>query len=177
VLAPVERSAEQSLGASLGAELHVQPESITAPEQDLEQPVAEPALSREDHEAQEASMGYSEAIEAAQPPTPAAEPAPSAPDADADVREVLENGVREIAGEIRNSLDFHRTQDQGGEVAYVALSGAALDLPGFAGALQATLGMEVRSEAVGLVDAELDGKVSTHRLSVAAGLATTEVAQ
>jgi type IV pilus assembly protein PilM len=178
ILAAPEQSAGEPLGANQDAELHGQPAPAGAPEAGFEHPIAEPELSREQYEAQEASMGYSEAIEAAQPPAPAPEPpAPSAPDADADVREVLENGVREIAGEIRNSLDFHRTQDQGGEVAYVALSGAALDLPGFAGALQATLGMEVRSEAVGLVDAELDGKVSTHRLSVAAGLATTEVPQ
>jgi type IV pilus assembly protein PilM len=175
MLAAPEQRAGEPLGASPDAELH---DRSASSEPGFEHAVAEPALSREEYEAQEASMGYSEAIEAAQPPAPAPEPpAPSAPDADADVREVLENGVREIAGEIRNSLDFHRTQDQGGEVAHVTLSGAALDLPGFAGALQATLGMEVRSEAVGLVDAELDGKVSTHRLSVAAGLATTEVPQ
>ncbi|HXP28557.1 MAG TPA: pilus assembly protein PilM [Solirubrobacteraceae bacterium] len=134
-------------------------------------------LSRDEHEAREVAMGYRETIEAAQPPAPAQEPAAPAQISDADIRDVLETGVREIAGEIRNSLDFHRTQDQGGEVAHVALSGAALDLPGFADALQTTLGMEVRSEAVGLVDGELAGKVSTHRLSVAAGLATTEAPQ
>src|SRR6202020_2332751 len=123
-------------------------------------------LSRDEHEAREVAMGYRETIEAAQPPAPAQEPAAPAQISDADIRDVLETGVREIAGEIRNSLDFHRTQDQGGEVAHVALSGAALDLPGFADALQTTLGMEVRSEAVGLVDGELAGKVSTHRLSI-----------
>jgi type IV pilus assembly protein PilM len=87
---------------------------------------------------------------------------------------VIENGVREIAGEVRNSLDFHRTQEQGGEVSHVALSGGALDLPGFAEALQSALGMEVRKQVVGLVDANLQGKVSTNRLAVAAGLAATE---
>ncbi|HTB70134.1 MAG TPA: pilus assembly protein PilM [Solirubrobacteraceae bacterium] len=126
--------------------------------------------SREEHETREASMGYAETIQAAQPPAP--EPAPERDDA--DVRAVLENGVRELTGEIRNSIDFHRTQDQGGEISYLSLSGAALDLPGFAETLQASLGMEVRSEAVGLVDASLEGRVSTHRLSVAAGLATVE---
>jgi Tfp pilus assembly PilM family ATPase len=30
---------------------------------------------------------------------------------DEDIRAVVENGVREIAGEVRNSLDFHRSQD------------------------------------------------------------------
>jgi type IV pilus assembly protein PilM len=144
---------------------------------DLASDGSESTLTRDEHEAREVSMGYRETIEAARPQAPEHERAPQASVSDADVREVLEIGVREIAGEIRNSLDFHRTQDQGGEVAHVALSGAALDLPGFAEALQATLGMEVRSEAVGLVDSELDGKVSTHRLSVAAGLATTEAPQ
>jgi type IV pilus assembly protein PilM len=129
-------------------------------------------VSREQHEAQERAMGYAETISAAQT---SAEPvaAQAAPD-DVDIRGVLENGIRELVGEIRNSLDFHRTQEQGGEVSRVALSGAALDLPGFAGALQTSLGMEVREQGVGLVDAKLEGKVSTHRLSIAAGLATTE---
>ncbi len=133
--------------------------------------------NREQHEAQERSMGYAETISAAQsaseqaqaPPSPA-----SQEPADAEVRSVLENGVRELVGEIRNSLDFHRTQEQGGDVSHVALSGAALDLPGFAEALQTSLGMEVRKQDVGLVDAGLEGKVSTHRLSIAAGLATAE---
>jgi type IV pilus assembly protein PilM len=134
-------------------------------------------LTRDEHEAREVAMGYRETIEAARPAEPAPEPAAPGHTSDADIREVLEIGVREIAGEIRNSLDFHRTQDQGGEVAYVSLSGAALDLPGFTDALQTTLGMEVRGGSVGLVDGELDGKVSTHRLSVAAGLAMTEAPQ
>ena len=50
---------------------------------------------------------------------------------------MLENGIREISGEVRNSLDFHRSQDGGGEVSHVVLSGAAQDIPGFAEALQA----------------------------------------
>jgi type IV pilus assembly protein PilM len=135
----------------------------------------EPAVSREQHEAQERSMGYAETISVAQS---AVEQAPAAQEpTDADVRSVLENGVRELVGEIRNSLDFHRTQEQGGEVSHVALSGAVLDLPGFSEALQTSLGMEVRKQDVGLVDAGLEGKVSTHRLSIAAGLATAEAPQ
>ncbi len=131
----------------------------------------EAALSREEHEEREASMGYAETVAAAQ----AGAAAPSEDEhADADIRAVLEGSVRDISGEIRNSLDFHRTQDQGGQVSHVALSGAALDLPGFADALQSALGMEVRREEVGLVDASLQGKVSTHRLAVAAGLATAK---
>jgi type IV pilus assembly protein PilM len=93
------------------------------------------------------------------------------------VRGILENGVREIAGEVRNSLDFHRSQDGGGEVGHVVLSGSALALPGFAQALQASLGVEVHAAAVGLADEGLSQSVSRNRLAVAAGLATTEVAQ
>jgi type IV pilus assembly protein PilM len=137
----------------------------------------ESSVSREQHEAQERSMGYAETISVAQGAAEQA-PAPQAPvsqePADADVRSVLENGVRELVGEIRNSLDFHRTQEQGGDVSHVALSGAVLDLPGFPEALQTSLGMEVRKQDVGLVDTALEGKVSTHRLSIAAGLATAE---
>jgi type IV pilus assembly protein PilM len=123
-------------------------------------------------------MGYSETIAAAQSAAEAAvEAPPAAPASDEDVRAVLENGIREISGEVRNSLDFHRSQDEGGQVSHVALSGVALELPGFAEALQASLGVEVRSQSVGLLDGGLEGKVSTSRLSVAAGLAALEAPQ
>jgi type IV pilus assembly protein PilM len=92
---------------------------------------------------------------------------------DADIRTVLENGIREIAGEVRNSLDFHRSQEGGGEVARVVLSGAALDLPGFAEALQEQLGIEVERESVHLGGQDLGG-ISAHRLAIAAGLAVEE---
>jgi type IV pilus assembly protein PilM len=105
-------------------------------------------------------------------------PLPVPPTAsDADVRGVLENGIREIAGEVRNSLDFHRSQDGGGEVGHVVLSGSALALPGFAEALQASLGVEVQAAAIGLADQDLSRSVSAYRLAVAAGLATSEVDQ
>ena len=101
----------------------------------------------------------------------------NAESSEADARTVLENGVREISGEVRNSLDFHRSQEGGGEVSHVVLSGSALDVPGFAEALQSHLGLEVRTEAVRLADGESAGGVSAHRLAVAAGLATEEVGQ
>jgi type IV pilus assembly protein PilM len=160
------RGAEQDEGSSAAPSADG---AVAPPEHGAEE---QSPLSREQHEAQERSMGYAETISVAQS---SPEPAPASQDpADADVRGVLENGVRELVGEIRNSLDFHRTQEQGGEVSHVALSGAVLDLPGFPEALQTSLGMEVRKQDVGLVDAGLEGKVSTHRLSIAAGLATAE---
>jgi type IV pilus assembly protein PilM len=94
---------------------------------------------------------------------------------DEELRVVLENGIREIAGEVRNSLDFHRSQDAGGEVAMVVLSGAALDVPGFADALQAELGVPLKHETVSVVDGALGGSdVSPQRLAIAAGLAVEE---
>jgi type IV pilus assembly protein PilM len=139
---------------------------------------AESSLSREDHEAREASMGYAEVIAAAADAGAAQDDTPQGDSgAEQDVRAVLENGIRDISGEVRNSIDFHRTQDQGGQVSHLSLSGAALDLPGFADALQASLGIEVRRESVGLVDAGLGDELSINRLAVAAGLATLEAPQ
>ncbi|HTA06708.1 MAG TPA: pilus assembly protein PilM, partial [Solirubrobacteraceae bacterium] len=115
-----------------GSAAEVEADQATASEEaaSIQPPTVQPqadeqeSLSREQHEAQERAMGYAEAIAAAQT---AAEPAVQSEErSDADIRHVLENGVREIAGEVRNSLDFHRTQEQGGEVSHVALSGAAL---------------------------------------------------
>jgi type IV pilus assembly protein PilM len=97
--------------------------------------------------------------------------------ADDDVLKLVESGIREISGEVRNSLDFHRSQDGGGDVAHIVLSGSAQDIPGFAEALQASLGVEVRSSQVGLVDEHLADKVAPHRLAVATGLAVTEAPQ
>jgi Tfp pilus assembly PilM family ATPase len=154
----------------------LEPVAERVAEPDAVEPASPPSL--EDHEAREHETGYSETIAASQAgEEPASESPSAAPASDADVRAVLENGIREISGEVRNSLDFHRSQDEGGQVSHVALSGVALELPGFAEALQASLGVEVRSQAVGLVDAGLEGKVSTSRLSVAAGLAAVEAPQ
>jgi type IV pilus assembly protein PilM len=165
VAAPVieEDASLQTPSALAGADERAEPASGDEP--------AQPSLSREEHEAQEASMGFLEAMRPAEPPV--AEQAPAA--SSDDIRLVLENGVRELANEIRNSLDFNRAQEHGAEISHVSMSGAALDLPGFVEALQDSLGMEVRGEAVGLVDETLAGEASTHRLSVAAGLATLEV--
>ncbi len=97
-------------------------------------------------------------------------------DSDDDVYGVLESGIRDIYGEVRNSLDFHRSQEGGGDVSKVVLSGAAQDIPGFADALQGALGIEVKSREVQL-SPSARGEVSVHRLAVAAGLAVEEVSR
>lgn len=93
-----------------------------------------------------------------------------------EVRAVITSGLREIAGEVRNSLDFHRAQESGGGVDKVILSGAALEIKGFEGALEAELGFPVQRRTVARArGGELDS-VPAERLTVAAGLAVEEVA-
>jgi type IV pilus assembly protein PilM len=156
----------------------VDPEAPTAVVEEVAPDGPLPSENVEDQEARERTMSYSEMAAVAQPPaehdavsaTPATDIA-QAPDT--EVRSVLERGIREIAGEVRNSLDFHRSQEGGGEVSRVVLSGAALDLAGFAEALQEQLGIQVECESVH-VDAQESGGVSAHRLAIAAGLAVEE---
>jgi type IV pilus assembly protein PilM len=191
---PVPELAAQVAVAEAESELEsAEPESVVDPEAptvsvDEVTPGGEAPESDEDQDARERAMSYSEMTSVA--PTPAAsasepEPTPETPSkvtpaaavtlaaADTDVRVVLESGIREIAGEVRNSLDFHRSQEGGGDVSLVVLSGSALDLPGFADALQEQLGVQVQRESVRLDERELGG-VSAHRLAVAAGLAVEE---
>ena len=90
---------------------------------------------------------------------------------------MLESGIRDIYGEVRNSLDFHRSQEGGGEVSHVVLSGAAQDIPGFADALQAALGVEVKTARGPARPAARLDEISAHRLAVAAGLSVEEVSR
>ncbi len=122
------------------------------------------AKSREDAEAREREA--QEGSELSPKPTDAA---------DEDVRTVLENGIREIVGDVRNSLDFHRSQDGGGDVTSVVLSGPALQIPGFADMLEADLGLAVRRQSVQLADQGGLGGLSADHLTIATGLAAEEV--
>ncbi len=158
----------------------VDPEAPTAVAEEVAPDRPVPSESIEDQEARERAMSYAEMAAAKQAPAEQAfDPETAAPagDAaqgpDAEVRAVLESGIREIAGEVRNSLDFHRSQEGGGEVSRVVLSGAALDLAGFAEALQEQLGIQVECESVHVDEQELGG-ISAHRLAIAAGLAVEE---
>jgi type IV pilus assembly protein PilM len=149
--------AQESLGAA--------DDAPPAAEQD------EPRASDEDAEDGERAMSYEEMADVEGVSTP------QAPQSDADLLAVIENGIRDISGEVRNSLDFHRSQDGGGEVSHVVMSGSAQDIPGFAEALQASLGVEVRCEQVGLPEHGLANGIAAHRLAVATGLAAAEVPQ
>jgi type IV pilus assembly protein PilM len=91
-----------------------------------------------------------------------------------DVRPILAAGVREIAGEVRNSLDFHRSQEGGGEVSSVVLSGPALQIKGFSQALQNELRVPLTPQIVGLFEEASAGDIAPERLAVATGLAVEE---
>ena len=91
-----------------------------------------------------------------------------------DVRMVLAAQVRDIAGEVRNSLDFQQAQDGGERVSCAVLSGPALEIPGFAAHLERELGLTVREGLVASPEARALGPVTPHRVTVAAGLATEE---
>jgi type IV pilus assembly protein PilM len=81
---------------------------------------------------------------------------------------VLTDGVRRIAAEVRNSVDFHLGADQA--VERVLLTGAATAVPGMAEALSDALGLPVEVAGV-----ETPEGVDRGRFAVAAGLAIEEV--
>lgn len=88
-----------------------------------------------------------------------------------EARSILVDGVRRIAGEVRNTVDFHLSQgDEGGGVTRCVLTGAAAAVPGFAAALGHELALPV---VVGTV-AGAPEALGAQRFSVAAGLAVEE---
>jgi type IV pilus assembly protein PilM len=87
----------------------------------------------------------------------------------AAARQVLEEGVHQLADTIRNSLNFYRMQPNSEAVDRAVLTGPAVMVPGFAAALSAQLRMPVEQATVAL-HGGADG-VDASRLSVAAGLA------
>ena len=87
-------------------------------------------------------------------------------------REALEEGVRELADTVRNSLNFYRTQDSAEPVNRGIVTGPALTIPGFVAALSEQLKLPLEPAVVAAEDADADAA----RLTVAAGLAVDEIA-
>jgi type IV pilus assembly protein PilM len=96
------------------------------------------------------------------------------PEIVAEAREVLTEGARRVADEVRNSLDFYRMQGSGVTVEQIVLTGSAAAIPGFARALSAEIGVAVSARGVTVAD-EADASMAD-RLAVAAGLAVEEIA-
>ncbi len=121
-------------------------------------------------------------------PPPAAAPAPpvASPPATADgaaassaeqrelARTALGDGIRRIAAEVRNSLDFHLGSHGATPVTRGILTGPALDLPGFDVALSRELGLSLERGNVALASPGAAGHVPMSRLAVAAGLSLME---
>jgi type IV pilus assembly protein PilM len=89
----------------------------------------------------------------------------------AEARQVLLEGVRRIAAEVRNSLDYHQMQGTDASVARAVMTGPAAAVPGFAAALSSDLGMPVEAGVVDGAPVGLEGA----RLTIAAGLAVESV--
>lgn len=93
-----------------------------------------------------------------------------------EARSVLSEGVRRIAGDARNSLDFHAMQDGGSGAELAVLSGPAVAIPGFADQLGRELDLALE---VGLVTEGRPGAMGTidaGQLAIATGLTLDEVA-
>jgi type IV pilus assembly protein PilM len=92
------------------------------------------------------------------------------PDIVEEARDVLIDGVRRVATEVRSSLDFQSTHGGSGAVSRVVLAGPATAVPGFAYALEGALALPVTEAHVEHVPAGVDAR----RVTIAAGLALEE---
>jgi type IV pilus assembly protein PilM len=86
-----------------------------------------------------------------------------------DARAILIDGVHRIAGEVRNSVDFHQGYGAETGVQRCVLTGPALGVAGFAEALSADLGLPVAAGEL-----RVPPGLEAGRLAVAAGLAIEE---
>jgi type IV pilus assembly protein PilM len=89
-------------------------------------------------------------------------------------RVALADGIRRIAAEVRNSLDFHMSSHGDGAVSRAILTGPALDIRGFDAALGRELGLTLVRGSVDVADQSAMGHVPMSRLAVAAGLSVQE---
>jgi type IV pilus assembly protein PilM len=126
-----------------------------------------------------AGAGGGESAEAASPAVPASDDTVAAGGADHDqiARLALADGIRRIAAEVRNSLDFHLSSHGNVPVSRAVLTGPALDVSGFDLALGRELGLPLIRGEVALASPGAAGHVPMSRLAVAAGLSVSEGAK
>lgn len=91
------------------------------------------------------------------------------PEIVAEARSILDDGVRRIAGDVRNSVDFHHAQGAAKPVARCVLTGPAAAIPGFSAAFGVDLGLPVHEGLVQGAPLGLDAQCA-----IAAGLAVPE---
>jgi type IV pilus assembly protein PilM len=95
-------------------------------------------------------------------------------DPDQIARVALAEGIRRIADEVRNSLDFYLASQGDEPLTRGVLCGPALDIPGFEVALSRELGIQLLRGEVALASPDAAGDVPLSLLAVAAGLSVTE---
>lgn len=178
-LGRVRLDAEPPAAPEPVAEVIPEPEPVAevAPEPELEPAEDEPVLFFASPPPKPTVVAESEVVsvaEVAPEPEPEPEPVPAASAEDrllAEARAVVTDGLRRIAGEVRNSIDFHLTSggDQDATVQRVLLTGPALAVPGFAEELSRRLSLPVEA-------ADVEGTTEPGAFAVAAGLAVEELA-
>jgi type IV pilus assembly protein PilM len=89
----------------------------------------------------------------------------------ATVRTAIDEGVRRIGSEVRNSIDFYLTAQDAAPVGRAVLTGTALEIPGFVEALSRELDIAVERGEVAAAQAT---DVPASLLPVAAGLSVPE---
>jgi type IV pilus assembly protein PilM len=92
-----------------------------------------------------------------------------------EAREVLEDGIRRIADEVRNSLDFFAMQEGTSNVERAIVTGPAVAIPGFAEHLSELAGLPIEVGVVAEGRPGAFGGIDAGRLAVAAGLTIDEV--
>jgi type IV pilus assembly protein PilM len=93
----------------------------------------------------------------------------------AEAREVLEDGVRRIADEVRNSIDFHMMQVGSTGVDRAVLTGPAVAIPGLADSLSELARLPFEVGTVQEARPGALGNIDAGRLAVAAGLTVEEI--
>jgi type IV pilus assembly protein PilM len=94
-----------------------------------------------------------------------------------EARRVLNDGVRRIGDEVRNSLDFYAMQEGSDRVERLVLTGPVISIPGFAEQFGQHVGLPAE---VGIVSEARPGGfsgVDAGRLAVATGLTLEEVSR
>jgi type IV pilus assembly protein PilM len=91
-----------------------------------------------------------------------------------EARNVLSDGVRRIADDVRNSIDFHAMQEGAAGVEQAVLTGPAVAIPGFSDQLAEQLGIPVEVGLVAEGRAGGFGGVDAGTLAIAAGLTVEE---
>lgn len=92
-----------------------------------------------------------------------------------EARTVLSEGVRRIADEVRNSLDFHAMQQGATGVERTVLTGPAVTIPGFSDQLGQDIGLPLEVGVVAEGRTGGFGGIDSGRLAVAAGLTLDKV--